>query len=127
MKLSKVVEMLESNTTLLFKVKNEGIFDNCLLGLNNGKLYWLTCENKSPVDAVSISEHNMELEYEIFKQPVDFMTAVKAWNDGKKIYFITDAGEKIRYEKHRNEYEVNAGVALMNTLKDWYIEESEGE
>ena len=147
-KTSEAIAMLEKNpmaklTTTLSGNKYELLVD----GKNNNyfvfNVYTKNGEKISSSTGGGGFNYNIptDLKWELIQQPVDFLTAVKAYSEGKTIrcerngriegWLIPDmakskiVGEKCWVKLFLNPTKMDRNLSTTNILQDsWYVEES---
>jgi hypothetical protein len=125
----EAIKMLVENPKLKFKntVEINGIN---LIGVNGLVICWFT-DDGAPISRFTPKLN--ELDWELIQEPVDFLTAVKAYSEGKTIRCEYN-GEVTKYENGKNcMYRlmvINHKNASTRTVEaneilygTWYVEE----
>jgi len=97
------------------EVKGEcGVVGSNIIGWYDNKLCWLNQDN-TYFNVFIISDYALKMEWELIKEPVDFITAI---NSGKKI-----KGEGF-VEYHLFDWYIRSNsLSLENINGNWYIED----
>lgn len=138
---SEAIAMLEKNPKLVFEAEVRVCGD---IGTGKRVRMWVNSCHEIQIDGVSVGVRyglNTNDEWELVQQPVDFITAVKAYSEGKTIrcerngriegWLIPDmakskiVGEKCWVKLFLNPTKMDRNLSTTNILQDsWYVEES---
>ena len=128
---SEAIAMLEKNPKLVFEGEVRVCGD---IGTGKRVRMWVNSCHEIKIDGVSVGVRyglNTNDEWELIQQPVDFLTAVKAYSEGKTIR-CERHGASFKFNpfglpSYLNRFVTKGGASLscIDVLEGtWYVEDS---